>query len=227
MGVATNTHSSTDIHIMLKPLIPLVVLVGTSSCLPQLFLGYPGYSHQVVSPGYSHQVVSPGYSHQVVSPSLAPLRTALDVLHPSYGYGYPLGVSTSHTASPIFSTVFPTIENIETVEVVDDTENGVEVVDDTEDGVDVAAEIIEEEDSPSIVTIKENISSLPSPSPALFRDPSGPPIPAGIVQATQPKFVQVLFKNPKLSPHLSFISNSKTSPVLQEIKEVSAGITIV
>merc|ERR1712013_503131 len=223
MGVATNTHSSTDIHIMLKPLIPLVVLVGTSSCLPQLFLGYPGYSHQVVSPGYSHQVVSPGYSHQVVSPSLAPLRTALDVLHPSYGYGYPLGVSTSHTASPIFSTVFPTIENIATVTTVavgkdsDDTET-VEVVDDTEDGVDVAAEIIEEEDSPSIVTIKENISSLPSPSPALFRDPSGPPIPAGIVQATQPKFVQVLFKNPKLSPHLSFISNSKTSPVLQEIK---------
>merc|ERR1712013_928651 len=219
MGVATNTHSSTDIHIMLKPLIPLVVLVGTSSCLPQLFLGYPGYSHQVVSPGYSHQVVSPGYSHQVVSPSLAPLRTALDVLHPSYGYGYPLGVSTSHTASPIFSTVFPTIENIATVTTVavgkdsDDTET-VEVVDGTEDGVDVAAEIIEEEDSPSIVTIKENISSLPSPSPALFRDPSGPPIPAGIVQATQPKFVQVLFKNPKLSPHLSFISNSKTSPVL-------------
>merc|ERR1712013_609366 len=215
----------TDIHIMLKPLIPLVVLVGTSSCLPQLFLGYPGYSHQVVSPGYSHQVVSPGYSHQVVSPSLAPLRTALDVLHPSYGYGYPLGVSTSHTASPIFSTVFPTIENIATVTTVavgkdsDDTET-VEVVDDT-------AEIIEEEDSPSIVTIKENISSLPSPSPALFRDPSGPPIPAGIVQATQPKFVQVLFKNPKLSPHLSFISNSKSSPVLQEIKEVSAGITIV
>ena len=34
-------------------------------------------------------------------------------------------------------------------------------------------------------------------------------------------------QNPKLSPHLSFISNSKTSPVLQEIKEVSAGITIV
>merc|ERR1712013_263783 len=203
MGVATNTHSSTDIHIMLKPLIPLVVLVGTSSCLPQLFLGYPGYSHQVVSPGYSHQVVSPGYSHQVVSPSLAPLRTALDVLHPSYGYGYPLGVSTSHTASPIFSTVFPTIENIATVTTVavgkdsDDTET-VEVVDDTENGVDVAAEIIEEEDSPSIVTIKENISSLPSPSP-------------------------VLFKDPKLSSHLSFISNSKTSPVLQEIKEVSAG----
>merc|ERR1719320_2238932 len=104
---------------MLKPLIPLVVLVGTSSCLPQLFLGYPGYSHQVVSPGYSHQVVSP---------SLAPLRTALDVLHPSYGYGYPLGVSTSHTAFPILSNVFPTIENIATVTTVavgkdsDDTE---------------------------------------------------------------------------------------------------------
>merc|ERR1712013_218624 len=214
MGVATNTHSSTDIHIMLKPLIPLVVLIGTSSCLPQLFLGYPGYSHQVVSPGYSQQIVSP---------SLAPLRTALDVLQPSYGYGYPWGVSTSHTASPIFSTVFPTIENIATVTTVAVGKDGVEVVDDTEDG----AEINEEEDSPSIVTIKENISSLPSPSPALFRDPSGPPIPAGIVQATQPKFVQVLFKNPKLSPHLSFISNSKTSPVLQEIKEVSAGITIV
>merc|ERR1712243_322771 len=219
MGVASHTHTSTDIHIMLKPLIPLVVLVGTSSCLPLLFLGYPGYTHQVVSPGYSHQVVSP---------SLAPLRTALDVLQPSYGYGYPWGVSTSHTASPSFPTVFPSIENIATVTTVavgkdvDDTKD-VEVVDDTEDGVDVAAESIEEEDSPSIVTIKENTSSLPSPSPALFRDPSGPPIPAGIVQATQPKFVQVLFKNPKLSPHLSFISNSKSSPVLQEFKEVSAG----
>merc|ERR1719420_300099 len=145
---------------MLKPLIPLVVLIGTSSCLPQLFLG---------SPGYSHQVVSPGFSHQVVSPSLAPLRTALDVLHPSYGYGYPWGVSTSHAASPMFPTVFPTIENIATVTTVAVGKDGVEVVDDTEDGVDVAAEIIEEEDSPSIVTIKENISSLPSPSPALFR----------------------------------------------------------
>merc|ERR1719206_481269 len=193
----------------------------------KLFLGYPGYSHQVVSPGYTHQVVSPGYSHQVVSPSLAHLRTALDVLQPSYGYGYPWGVSTSHTASPIFSTVFPSIENIATVTTVAVGKDGVDTVVDTEDGVDVAAEIIEEQDSPSIVTIKENISSLPYPSPALFRDPSGPPIPAGIVQATQPKFVQVLFKNPKLSPHLSFISNSKTSPVLQEIKEVSARITIV
>ena len=118
----------------------------------------------------------------------------------------------SNAASPIFSTVFPSIENIavstcylsynavlyiiiyQTVTTVAVGKDGVEVVDDTEDGVDVAAEIIEEEDSPSIVTIKENISSLPSPSPALFRDPSGPPIPAGIVQATQPKFVQVLFK---------------------------------
>ena len=61
------------------------------------------------------------------------------------------------------------------------------------DVVDVAVEEIEE-DSPSIVTIQEHIDALPTPPQSLFRDPSGPPIPAGIVQATQPKFVQVLFK---------------------------------
>ena len=60
--------------------------------------------------------------------------------------------------------------------------------------MDVAAEEIEEADSPSLITIQEHIDALPTPKPSLFRDPLGPPIPAGIVQATQPKFVQVLFK---------------------------------
>ena len=60
--------------------------------------------------------------------------------------------------------------------------------------MDVAAVEIEEADSPSLITIQVHIDALPTPKPSLFRDPLGPPIPAGIVQATQPKFVHVLFK---------------------------------
>ncbi|XP_023336043.1 uncharacterized protein LOC111707219 [Eurytemora carolleeae] len=59
------------------------------------------------------------------------------------------------------------------------------------------------------VTIKETLDSLPDiafSKPALgFRGaPQPPPIPAGIVQSTQPKFSQILFKNDKLAQHYKF-----------------------
>jgi len=101
-----------------------------------------------------------------------------------------------------------------------------EVVDDV---IDVEEE---EEDAASagpIVTVAESINIIPFPRfPVLTgREPSlsAPPIPSGIVQATQPKFVQVLFQNHKASPFLpNFIFNSKTSPLLTEIRNEAAGI---
>merc|ERR1739838_113353 len=205
MGLTT---SST----MLRPCLSLIVLVSSTCCSPVNFLGVPGYSQEVISP------------------NIYPLRTALDVLQPGlgygygqYGYGYPWGLNNLGLGSFIHPSVLPSLPSIPTVLVAAPVTDSVAVA---KDVVDVAVEEIEE-DSPSIVTIQEHIDALPTPPQSLFRDPSGPPSPAGIVQATQPKFVQVLFKNPKLSPHLHFISNSKVSPVLQEIKALSAGIAVV
>merc|ERR1739838_528703 len=197
----TSQHLTTS-STMLKPCLSLIVLVGSTCCSPVNFLGVPGYSQEVISP------------------NIYPLRTALDVLQPGlgygygqYGYGYPWALNSFGLGSLIHPSVQVAAPVADSVAVAKDV-------------VDVAVEEIEE-DSPSIVTIQEHIDALPTPPQSLFRDPSGPPIPAGIVQATQPKFVQVLFKNPKLSPHLHFISNSKVSPVLQEIKDLSAGIAVV
>merc|ERR1712087_404640 len=98
------------------------------------------------------------------------------------------------------------------------------------DVVDVSAE--EEGGSGgSLITIQQAVGNIPAPPTSgglTSRNPGPNPIlPAGIVQGTQPKFVQVLFQNPKTSPHFPFVHNSKVSPILNEIREESAGIVRV
>eukprot|EP00090_Calanus_glacialis_P007106 TRINITY_DN1556_c0_g1_i5.p1 TRINITY_DN1556_c0_g1~~TRINITY_DN1556_c0_g1_i5.p1 ORF type:complete len:171 (-),score=26.69 TRINITY_DN1556_c0_g1_i5:268-780(-) len=169
---------------MLKPCLSLIVLVSSTTCSPVNYLGVPGYSHEVISP------------------SLYPVRTALDVLQPSlgygygqgygyghgYGYGYPwglnsLGFASSPTFQPTFFGGFSSIPRVVTTVV---------------DSVDVAQEDTEEVAAP-VVTIQHNIDALPTPPQSLtsnskFRNPIPPPIPAGIVQATQPTFGQVAIR---------------------------------
>ena len=101
------------------------------------------------------------------------------------------------------------------------------------EAVDVAEEVVEEEPAPGEIVIRRPVDSLPSLPASPFRD-QRPVIPAGIAQATQPQFVQTIFKvsisvsrpslltlsllqNPKVAPSLQFLINSKISPVLQEI----------
>merc|ERR1712128_30381 len=147
-----------------------------------------------------------GHSQGVLSPSLYPVRTALDVLQPSigygyghryghgyghgygygygYGYGFPWGLSNFALApasfQPTFLGGFSSVPRVVTA-VVDAEEVGHEAT------VEAAA---------PIVTIQHTIDALPLPprsiaSNSKFRNPIAPAIPAGIVQATQPTFVQV------------------------------------
>merc|ERR1712123_461547 len=84
---------------MLKLCLSLLVLACSSTCSPVKYLGVPG-----------------GYSQGVLSPSLYPVRTALDVLQPSIGYGYghgygyrygyPWGLSTFALAPASFQPTF-------------------------------------------------------------------------------------------------------------------------
>eukprot|EP00090_Calanus_glacialis_P007103 TRINITY_DN1556_c0_g1_i2.p1 TRINITY_DN1556_c0_g1~~TRINITY_DN1556_c0_g1_i2.p1 ORF type:complete len:165 (-),score=29.31 TRINITY_DN1556_c0_g1_i2:268-762(-) len=163
---------------MLKPCLSLIVLVSSTTCSPVNYLGVPGYSHEVISP------------------SLYPVRTALDVLQPSlgygygqgYGYGYPWGLNNfafapSSTFQPTFFGGFSSIPRVVTSVI---------------DSVDVAQEDTAEFAAP-VVTIQHNIDALPTPPQSLtsnskFRNPIPPPIPAGIVQATQPTFGQVAIR---------------------------------
>ena len=62
-----------------------------------------------------------------------------------------------------------------------------------EAAVDVAEEDEDTAAPVGEITIRDHIESLPSPPESLFRD-QAPVIPAGIVQATQPHFVQAIFK---------------------------------
>lgn len=163
----TSQHLST----MLKPCLTLIVLVGSITCSTVKYLGVPGYSHQVVSP------------------SLYPVRTALDVLQPSlgygygHGYGYGYGFASSAAFQPAFFGGFSSIPRVVTSVV---------------DSADVAQEDTGEVPAP-VVTIQHNIDTLPLPPQSLtsnskFRNPIPPPIPAGIVQATQPTFGQVAIR---------------------------------
>jgi len=165
--------------------------------------------------------------HSALSPSFLPYRTALDVLQPSLSYSYPWApfapryqplsgpfplfphhlVSAPHNAV-VVSQVAPAPAPVPVPAEV------------TDDVVDVAAEETDDgEAALGEITVRDHIDALPAIPTSPFRD-SVPVIPAGIVQATQPKFVQTIFKNPKLSPILAqrFVINSKVSPVLQEFK---------
>jgi len=91
-------------------------------------------------------------------------------------------------------------------------------------------EIAETEAGSSVVNVKDVADALPDFAFNLIRGIDGkrvPIIPSGIAQATQPTFSKpVPFINPKVPSGFSFLNPnlSKVSPVLQRIKEESAGI---
>merc|ERR1712066_466755 len=129
-------------------------------------------------------------------PRYQPLSGAFIPFQPHFVSGPHNAVVVSDVAAPA------------PAQVVDDIE-AVDVATETDDGASALGEI----------TVRDHIEALPAIPSSPFRDQS-PVIPAGIVQATQPKFVQTIFKNPKISPILAqrFVINSKVSPVLQEFK---------
>jgi hypothetical protein len=207
-------------------------MVGSIFCSPINFLGATGHQVGLLGfPGYTGYsglpIANYGgypliYSGQTVSSSIYPFRTALDVLNtlPDYPTLGPL--ANYPTYSPFSS--FPTLSNSPSL-FTSVLKPADEVREDEVDAVDVSEEEVDEKIPASgIITVAEEVEDLPAPPLSLFRDPSHPPIPAGIAQATQPHFIQTLFKNPKVSPLLQLVSNSKDSPVLQQIKEQSAGI---
>merc|ERR1711973_641500 len=217
----------------MKACISLIVMVGSICCSPVNFLGVPGPQLGLLGyPGYAGYSGLPYtlyggqpliYGAETVSPSIYPFRTALDVLNtlPDYPTVARVPSFSSLTTLPNYPAPFPIASSGPTpfvgalpVEKSEDTSGDAVVVDeeDEEDNAKV----------PGLITVAEEVDSLPAPPLSLFRDPT-PPIPAGIVQATQPKFTQILFKNPKVSPGLQQVFNAKVSPVLQEIKEQSSG----
>merc|ERR1711874_705604 len=137
---------------MYKPCVSLIVLL---SCTTGKYLGV----------------------YHTISPSIYPVRTALDVFRPSYGYGYPWAFAPAPFLAGIPS--FPRV--VAPAEEVAEEEEGTE------------------EESVPVVTIQHTIDSLPLPPNSLgsnskFRNPLPPAIPAGIVQATQPTFGQVTIR---------------------------------
>ena len=183
---------------------------------------------------------APLATHTSLSPSFLPFRTALDVLQPQLSFSYPwtplvpryqplsgafIPFQPHFVSGPHNAVVVSDVAAPAPAQVVDDIE-AVDVATETDDGASALGEI----------TVRDHIEALPAIPSSPFRDQS-PVIPAGIVQATQPKFVQTIFKvlsikhhcvlllithfqNPKISPILAqrFVINSKVSPVLQEFK---------
>ena len=175
-----------------------------------------------------------------LSPSVFPLRTALDVLQPGLGYRFPGQLAgygypwPRWSGWPHFQGYFPQSPHLTFIPantpLQPEMESGPA---DPVEAVDVAEEVVEEEPAPGEIVIRRPVDSLPSLPASPFRD-QRPVIPAGIAQATQPQFVQTIFKvsisvsrpslltlallqNPKVAPSLQFLINSKISPVLQEI----------
>jgi len=191
-----------------------------------------------------------GVDQVVADPPLALPRTALDVLHPGVGYlGHHVGLGFRypwysghyyhhlrlptyfpghHFAPAPFGFNLPVHLGLPTItDAVAPKDEPEAAVAEVADVVDVSAEE-EGGTGGSLITIQQVVGNIPAPPTSgglTTRNPGPSPIlPAGIVQGTQPKFVQVLFQNPKTSPHFPFLHNSKVSPILNEIREDSAGI---
>jgi len=174
-----------------------------------------------------------GYTAQSISPSIYPLRTALDVLQPSFPrYAFPWTAAAApagYYPAPVVSVQSPLFSAPAFAPAAVPTKILTEPVATDEEpiAVDVAEEITDDGVKPlGEITIRKEVDSLPSLPASNFRGTNAPVIPAGIVQATQPHFVQTIFKNDKLSPSLQFVSqiNSKDSLVLQEIK--ASGVSV-
>jgi len=185
------------------------VIVGCVSSSTVKYLGSNlGYGY---APTY-------GYAH-TVSPSLLAPRTALDVLPLSLS-GYP-GNSAYFNQFPGLAWNAPFLGlGVRTPAVILPEEP----LATPDDAVDVTE--AEKEGGEPIVTIAHYVDALPSPPKSPFRNEL-PPIPAGIVQATQPVFSHELFKNPKFASKQLFVTNSKVSQLLTEIQGASAGLPSV
>merc|ERR1711953_768438 len=159
-----------------------------------------------------------------VSPSLFPLRTALDVLQPSPSYtfpyhlaGYPAGYPASYYAGyypGLLPQAFhPQLLSFANPFTTIPTEGIIKPVAPAS-----VEEVVESGVAPGEVVIRKPVTSLPAlPTFSLDRKTQAPVIPAGIVQATQPQFVQNLFQNAKVAQGFQFVVNSKISPFLQEL----------
>ena len=218
------------------------MLAAAAQCSHVKYLGVPHLlgRYNAVYPALPGLQPWPVLRTAVISPSIYPVRTALDIFT---GLGPRLAQPWGFPGLPGWSGLpaLPAPAAAQSAPAAPATPAA-------EDAVDVAAEVEEETGVPGgVITIQQRIEALPSPAASLFRDPSGPPIPAGIVQATQPVFVQTVFKvrqniissihitelmsrffqNPKVSPELQLVGNSKASSVLQQIRDQAAGIAVV
>merc|ERR1712018_303913 len=223
LDLRTLTHFSSN----MKAMVSLIVLQSAVFCSAATAVKFLGVNPLPV-PALS-------YAQESISPSIYPLRTALDVLNPSvgYGYGYPWGLTgyyPQYPTAPVIAFQSPIIPTsvaspAKTVPVVV-AEAPVETPA-VADTVDVAEEV-DADATPALgeISIREHIDALPSIPSSPFRN-QAPVIPAGIAQATQPHFIQAVFKNPKLSPSLQLVNviNSKVSPALQEIR--ATGVELI
>jgi len=210
----------------MKTFASLIVMVSSSCCAQIKYLGVPaapagylGYPAGLSGLSYGVYGGQPtAYTAETLSPSIYPLRTALDALNtfPSYAPGFRVP-SYPFSNAPAVMTPITDVDVVAPIQVapplpVFEDPNMVKAVDVAEEETDEDTSI-----TAGLITVAEEIDSLPSPPTSLFRDPI-PVIPAGIAQATQPVFHQQLFKNPKFSPFLVEVPNSKVSPVLQQIR---------
>ena len=141
---------------------------------------------------------APLAAHSALSPSFLPYRTALDVLQPSLSYSYPWAPFAPRyqpLSGPFSLFPHPLVSAPHNAVVVSQVAAPVPVpAEVTDDVVDVAAEETDDgEAALGEITVRDHIDALPAIPSSPFRD-SAPVIPAGIVQATQPKFVQTIFK---------------------------------
>ena len=155
---------------------------------------------------------APLATYTTLSPSFLPYRTALDVLQPGLSFSYPwapLAPRYQPLAAPQLIPFHPQLVTApHNVAVVSEVAAPVpaQVVDDN-DVVDVAVETDDGSSALSEITVREHIEALPAIPSSPFRD-QNPVIPAGIVQATQPKFVQTIFKVDIENYHCTFYDDS-------------------
>merc|ERR1712064_159515 len=104
LDLRTLTHFSSN----MKAMVSLIVLQSAVFCSAATAVKFLGVNPLTV-PALS-------YAQESVSPSIYPLRTALDVLQPSvgYGYGYPWGLSgyyPQYPAAPVIAFQSPIISS--------------------------------------------------------------------------------------------------------------------
>merc|ERR1712025_504547 len=164
----------------MKACISLIVMVGSICCSPVNFLGVPGSQLGLLGyPGYTGYSGLPytlyggqplTYGGETVSPSIYPFRTALDVLNtlPDYPTFGRVPSFSSVTTLPNYPASFPITASGPTPFV------GALPLEKSEDTSDDAVVVDEEEEEdntkvPGLITVAEEVDSLPAPPLSLFR----------------------------------------------------------